>query len=77
MTNSRPTPQGPLQWWMIAVLLVALGVLLGRIVRAALAPALRTPEPGVEFHIAMLLQAERGSACPLHRKDPWLFHGES
>jgi hypothetical protein len=38
--------------WLVAILLIVCGVIIARVVRAALAPALRPQEPvGFEMHL--------------------------
>lgn len=70
MTEPSNNPQRLLQLWIIAVLLVVSGILLARLVRAALIPALRTPEMGIELHLASSCpQVGQESASPLRTRD--------
>ncbi len=73
MTEPKINPQRVLQFWILAVVLVVLGVLLARLIRAALRPALRAPETELELHLANL--DERGSVSLLHTTDPWRSRG--
>ena len=76
MAESKNNSQRVLQLWIIAVVLIVSGVLLARLVRAALMPALRVPEMGIELHLAARPpEVGRGSASPLRTKGPLRFRG--
>jgi hypothetical protein len=70
VTESRVT-QRALQLWIIAVLLIVSGVLLARLVRAALRPAVRLPETEMELHLVTSPPIAPGSVSPPHTRDPW------
>jgi hypothetical protein len=73
VTEPKINPQRALQLWILAVVLVVSGVLLARLIRAALKPVLRLPDSGLELHLVNahgITPSGRGSAFLLRTKDP-------